>query len=73
MADWNIRTAAEFGAVIRTARNQQHLTQRQLALSTGTGERFIVYLENGKPTLRIGKALQVAAALGIQIRMTYEH
>jgi y4mF family transcriptional regulator len=72
MADWNIRTPAKFGAVIRTARNQQGLTQRQLALSTGTGERFIVDLENGKPTLRIGKALQVAAALGIQIRMTYE-
>ncbi len=51
---------------------EQDLTQRQLALSVGAGERFIVNLENGKETARLGKALEVAAALGINTTMVYE-
>ena len=68
----SIKTASDFGEAVRKARTQEHLTQRQLALSVGTGERFIVDLENGKETLRLGKALQVATALGIKISMTCE-
>jgi len=67
-----VRFASDFGAAIRNARTREQLTQRQLALSVGTGERFIVDLENGKETARLGKALQVATALGIKIEMTYE-
>ncbi len=67
-----VKTASDFGDAIRKARRQEHLTQRQLALSVGTGERFIVDLENGKETVRLGKALEVATAVGIKISMTYE-
>ena len=70
--NWDIRGAGDFGEAIRKARAKEHLTQRQLALSVGAGERFIVDLENGKETVRLGKALQVATALGIKITMTYE-
>jgi HTH-type transcriptional regulator / antitoxin HipB len=66
------KTAADFGATVRKARTTQGLTQRQLALAVGTGERFIVDLENGKETARLGKALAVATALGINLDMTYE-
>jgi y4mF family transcriptional regulator len=52
---------------VRAARTKQGLTQRQLALSAGTGERFIVELENGKETARLGTALQVAAVLGLRL------
>jgi y4mF family transcriptional regulator len=69
---WQIKTASDFGEAVRKARTQERLTQRQLALSVGTGERFIVDLENGKETVRLGKALQVATALGIKITMTRE-
>ena len=72
MQTWQIRNAADFGTAVRKARTEQHLTQRQLALSVGAGERFIVNLENGKETARLGKALEVAAALGISTTMTYE-
>lgn len=72
MQTWQVKTAAQFGAAVRTARTRQQLTQRQLALSVGTGERFIVDLENGKETLRLGKALEVAAALGIKTSLIYE-
>jgi HTH-type transcriptional regulator/antitoxin HipB len=67
-----IRSAADFGAAIRKARAHEKITQRELALAVGAGERFIVELENGKPTLRLGKAMDVAAALGIKMTMTYE-
>jgi y4mF family transcriptional regulator len=69
---WDIHGARDFGEAIRKARTKEHLTQRQLALSVGAGERFIVDLENGKETVRLGKALQVAMALGIKITMSYE-
>lgn len=72
VAPSNIRTAADFGIAVREARKRHGLTQRQLALATGAGERFIVELEAGKPTLRLGKALEVAAALGIRTRMIGE-
>ena len=45
------------------------LTQRQLALAVGSGERFIVELESGKETARLGKALQVARALGLRLTL----
>jgi y4mF family transcriptional regulator len=69
---FRIGSAADFGRAVRAARLQQQLTQRQLALAVGAGERFIVELEGGKPTVRLGKALAVAAALGIATTMAYE-
>jgi len=60
-------TAEEFGAGIRAARKAQGLRQDQLAGAAGVGVRFIVDLEGGKPTSHIGKALAVAAALGLAV------
>ena len=36
---------------------------------SGTGLRFIVDLEKGKPTCQIGKIMQVLKALGVKIRI----
>ena len=60
-------TPKEFGAAIRAARKAQGLRQDQLAAAAGVGVRFIVDLEGGKPTSHIGKALAVAAALGLAV------
>jgi HTH-type transcriptional regulator / antitoxin HipB len=62
-----IRTAADFGTVIRQRRLGAELTQTDLAAAAGTGVRFIVELEQGKPTCQLGKALRVAAMLGIHL------
>ena len=70
METLQIRTAEEFGAAVREARKREHLTQRELALSVGTGERFIVDLENGKETIHLGKALHVAVSLGLKVELT---
>lgn len=58
---------AEFGSLVRRRRREGRLTQRELALVAGVGERFVVELETGKPTCQLGKALAVAAALGIEL------
>jgi y4mF family transcriptional regulator len=70
METLQIRTAEEFGAAVREARKREHLTQRELALSVGTGERFIVDLENGKETVHLGKALHVAVSLGLKVELS---
>jgi y4mF family transcriptional regulator len=63
----HIKSASDLGNLIRKVRKSQHMTQPELAGATGTGTRFIVDLENGKPTCEIEKALTVAAMLGIKI------
>jgi len=59
--------AEEFGNSVREARKRQGLTQPALAMVAGTGLRFIVDLESGKETCQLGKALQVAATLGLRV------
>jgi y4mF family transcriptional regulator len=62
-----IRSAAEFGALVREHRKKQGWTQTQLAERCGTGERFIVDLENGKPSCQLDKALIAARTVGINL------
>lgn len=65
-----LATAADFGAALTRARKGLGLTQRDLALAIGVGERFIVDLEAGKPTAQLGKALAAAKAAGMNIADT---
>lgn len=67
-----ITSAADFGAALVRARKSLGLTQRDLALAVGVGERFIVDLEAGKPTAQIGKALAAARAAGMHLADTAE-
>lgn len=62
-----IDTALEFGRTLARARRDLGLTQRELALAIGVGERFVVELEAGKPTAQLGKALAAAKAAGIRL------
>jgi hypothetical protein len=41
-----------------------------LALTSGTGLRFVIDLEKGKETCQIGKVLTVLQTLGIGIALT---
>lgn len=65
-----MKTTEHIGAEIRTRRKQLKITQKDLAMTCGTGLRFIVDLEKGKPTCQIGKTLQVLQALGLAIETT---
>jgi HTH-type transcriptional regulator/antitoxin HipB len=62
-----ISTSYEFGMQLARARRTLGLTQRDLALAIGVGERFIVDLERGKPTAQLGKALAAAKAVGMRL------
>lgn len=61
------RSAHDFGTAIREKRKALGWTQAELAARSGTGERFIVELESGKPSCQIEKALIVARTVGIEI------
>lgn len=59
----------EFGARLREKRKALGVTQKDLAMASGTGLRFIIDLEKGKPSCQIGKSLAVAQALGLRLEM----
>ncbi len=65
-----IATAQDLGTAISVARRHLGLTQRDLALAIGVGERFIVDLEAGKSTAQLGKALAAAKAVGLRLADT---
>ncbi|KTD48849.1 transcriptional regulator [Legionella rubrilucens] len=67
-----IHTSKDIGEVIQTVRKKFGLTQKDIALTAGTGVRFIIELEKGKPTCEIGKVLKVLQILGIQCHLTHE-
>ncbi len=64
-----MQTMENISQLIYTVRKQLGVTQQDLALTAGTGVRFIIELEKGKPTCQIGKVLQVLQILGIQINL----
>lgn len=63
-------TVEEIGVVVRQARQAQGLRQDQLAAAAGVGVRFLVELERGKSTVRLGKVLAVLNALGCRLQVT---
>lgn len=67
-----IQSTENLGQIIREVRKKLNVTQSDLALSAGTGLRFIIDLEKGKPTCQIGKILQVLQVLGIQFHLSHE-
>lgn len=60
-----IKDTKSLGMLIRQERNQQGLTQEQLAGVIGVGVRFLRELEAGKESCQIGRAMQVLAGLGL--------
>ena len=63
----NIDTPETLGQYIRVRRKQQGATQTEFASLCGVGVRFISDLENGKPTIELGKTLQVLKCLGLEV------
>ena len=63
-------TTKQIGEMIKAARKSMGVTQRALAMTSGTGLRFIIELEKGKPTCQFGKVLTVINTLGISVDLT---
>lgn len=60
---------ATIGQIIRDERKELGLRQDELAAASGVGLRFLVELERGKPTVQMGKVLDVLAALGCELQI----
>ena len=65
----NINNPVDIGALVRNRRKQLKVNQTELAMTCGTGLRFIVDLEKGKPTCQIGKVLAVLKVLGLTLEV----
>jgi y4mF family transcriptional regulator len=65
-----IQDAQNLGQAIRQQRRRLKVTQRDLAMTSGTGLRFIIDLEKGKPTCHLGKALEIVRALGLNLEIS---
>lgn len=62
-----VGSLADLAAAIRMRRKELNLTQADLAGVAGVGNRFIVDLEKGKPTLQIDKVMTVLSLLGLEL------
>lgn len=60
---------AAIGQIIREERKELGLRQDELAAASGVGLRFLVELERGKPTVQMGKVLEVISALGCELQI----
>lgn len=58
-----------FGHIVRDARKRAGLRQEDVALTSGVGLRFLHDLEHGKPTVELDRALRVARAVGLEVRL----
>jgi y4mF family transcriptional regulator len=62
-----IKTTQQLGACIRERRKSLKITQKDLAMTSDTGIRFIIDVEKGKPTCQMSKTLQVLQSLGMTV------
>ena len=57
----------DLGKALRARRRELGYSQRELAGFCGCGTRFISDLENGKESIQLGKALDVASMMGLNV------
>lgn len=63
-----IRSAKELGILIRAARRTQKLRIDDTAGTAGVGHVFVRDVERGKPTVQLGRVMQLLAELGIELK-----
>ena len=64
-----IKSPDDIGTTVRKKRKEDGLTLADASALCGVGYRFLSDLENGKPTVQLGKTLQVIAGLGLEVRL----
>jgi y4mF family transcriptional regulator len=56
-------------AEVRARRGQLDLTQQDLADMAGVSERFVRFVEQGKPSIQLNSLLAVLETLGLELRL----
>lgn len=64
---FNVRTPAELGGIIRKRRKDLGMTQKQLALRSGISVPTIIAAEHGKDTAQIGMVFALCHDLGLTL------
>jgi len=68
-----IISSVDLGTCVRAARKAQGMTQKELSgLFTSFSREFLSDLENGKPTVELGKTLAVLSALGLRVSVAFD-
>jgi y4mF family transcriptional regulator len=62
-----VKSSKDLGQFIKDARKSQGLTQLDVAGLGNTGNRLIVDIENGKPTVQLQKVLELMDLLGLEL------
>jgi y4mF family transcriptional regulator len=62
-----VSSVADIGKIIMATRKSNGLTQVDLAGLSNSGNRFLVDLEKGKPTIQMQKALDILSLLGLEL------
>ena len=62
-----VRSSVDVGDMARRQRQLLGLKQEDVSGLANTGNRFIVDLEKGKPTLQLQMALEVLDLLGLEV------
>ena len=62
-----IKDVDDFGKKVKERRRKLGYTQKYISDFTGFSVSFISDLENGKKTIELGKALQLANILGMDV------
>ncbi|WP_461172990.1 type II toxin-antitoxin system Y4mF family antitoxin [Arthrobacter sp. Z1-9] len=57
-------------AEVRTRRTTLHLTQHDLAQLAGVSERFVRFVEQGKPSVQLDSLLALLGTLGLELQLT---
>ena len=67
LADKSVHSPAELGDLLRHVRKAQQLTQKDIVGLGNTGNRLIIEIENGKPTVQLQKIFDLLALLGLEM------
>ena len=63
-----ITSPAELGLIIRATRRSQRLRIDDTAGTAGVGHVFVREVERGKPTVQLGRVMQLLKELGIELK-----
>lgn len=66
-----VQNAKDIGKILKQVRKNRNRTQETIAGLSNMGNRFIVDLEAGKPTMQIDKILKVLRMTGIIVSLEY--
>jgi HTH-type transcriptional regulator / antitoxin HipB len=61
--------AAHLAGAVRARRGALRLSQQDLADMAGVSERFVRFVEQGKPSLRLDTLLALLETLGLELRL----